>query len=148
MKLPKSSACVAAGLLLSCSLAHAGQNFDGAPILLQSQQFHISGKPVTAELLVAELHEMNQPGFQPVGLWRYFYVLPDGAAGNGAICERWFNQVLSDQSKQSSESQTFAWLEIQVSDQVAQIQTDEGTWLVPDSGISCWEALEFNPNQR
>jgi hypothetical protein len=144
-----TTGCVIAVLLLSASLASAdGRKFDGAPIQSGAVSLHIGGKPVTAQLIVASLHMMNQRGFQPTGLWEYFYILPDAATGNANVCERWFNQVRSDESQQTSTSATLAWLEIQLSDQAKPVETDEGYSLIPDAGINCWEALDFKPDDQ
>ena len=135
-----------AALLFGASHASAsagGGTFDGAPILLRTLQLHVQGQPVTAQVIAVELHIMNHHGFQPVGLWEYFYLLPDSSTGNAGVCEKWFNQVRSDENGRTQDSTTLAWLEIHVSDETAFITADEGNRLIPDAGIRCWEALEF-----
>jgi hypothetical protein len=135
---------VIAGLVFGISPASAnGGRFDGAPIQFRPIQLHVHGQAVSAQQLIAETHIMNQWGLQPVGLWVYFYVQPNAATGNASHCERWFNQVKLDENHQTSASPTRSWLEIQVSEEIESIQTDEGYSLIPDAGISCWEALEF-----
>lgn len=135
-----------AALLLSATLANADIKFNGAPIHTETLSLHVGGKPVSAQLIVGSLHMMSHKGLQPTGLWEYFYILPDASTGNASVCERWFNQVTSDEGRSHS-SQTNAWLEIQVSSQYATIQSDEGYALIPDAAISCWEALDFKQDE-
>ena len=119
------------------------QSFDGAPILLDTLQQHLQGQAISVQLMAVEIHMMDHRGLQPSGLWVYFYIQPDPATGNAAVCEQWFNQVLADESRQTQESTTQAWIEVHVADETAPVLTDEGNPLISDAAISCWEALEF-----
>lgn len=135
-----------AALVFGVGLASAdggSRMIDGAPVLLRTLQQHIHGQAVTVQLLAVDLHMMNHRGFQPVGLWEYFYILPDASTGNASICEQWFNQVLSDESSRTAASSTLAWLEVHVSEDAGPTMSDEGNPITPDSAISCWEAIEF-----
>lgn len=137
---------VLAALALGVNHASAdggGQTVDGAPIQLQSLQQHVRGLPVAAQLMTVALHEMNVRGFQPVGLWVSYFVLPDSSTGNANVCAQWYNQVLADENAQTQESKTRAWLEVHVTEEGSPIVSDEGNPMIADAAINCWEALEL-----
>jgi hypothetical protein len=113
----------------------------GTAINFREIELHVKGKPLSVYEIVYSLHPMNDPGYSlPIGLWIYNFI-EVGQTGHADNCKKWFNQVAHDES--GTHEVPYPYLEFDTLTGYTPIVTDEGTLVIPDGSVSCWEAMDF-----
>jgi hypothetical protein len=113
----------------------------GAVINFRELELHVNGKPFSVYEIVYSLHPMNSSGsFEPIGLWIYNFV-EVGTTGHAENCKKWYTQVANDES--ATHSTPYPYLEFDTQAGYTPILSDEGTFVIPDSSVNCWEAMDF-----
>ncbi len=113
----------------------------GSAVNFRELELHVKGKALSVYEIVYSFHPMNNSGtFEPVGIWVYNYV-EVGPTGHAENCKKWFNQVAHDESATRTEPYPYLEFDTQIGYNV--IVSDEGTPVLPDSSVNCWEAMDF-----